>query len=72
MRIRKPAGISTTQLLIATVIGFGGGVYIWQPLLIKLKKEREPNLTLSDNSPATEPAKCMLFQNDLTRSLCLI
>lgn len=61
MRIRKPSGVSTTQILIITAIGFVGGVYIWQPLLLKLRKEREPNLTLSENSPATtvkESAKC--------------
>lgn len=67
MRIRKPLGISTTQLLIATVIGFGGGVYIWQPLLLKLRKEREPNLTLTENSPATteESAKCLYIPSGL-------
>lgn len=62
MRIRKPSGISTTQLLIITAVGFVGGVYIWQPLLLKLKKENQANLTLSDsNSPvAAEPEpKCM-------------
>lgn len=50
MRIRKPGGISTTQLLIVTAVGFIGGVYIWQPLLLKLRKEKEPNLTLSEIS----------------------
>lgn len=62
MRIRKPAGISTTQLLIVTAVGFIGGVYIWQPLLLKLKKEKEPNLTLSEISPAAEKsAECEYY-----------
>lgn len=68
MRIRKPKDISTAQLLIVTAIGFCGGVYIWQPLLLKLKKENESNLNSTENSPAAavtvaESTKCEYIIN---------
>lgn len=39
MYIRKPRGISTTQIFIVTIIGVIGGVYIWRPLLHKYMHE---------------------------------
>jgi len=40
MRIRKPRGLTTTQLMVATVIGVIGGLYIYQPLVLENRKNR--------------------------------
>lgn len=34
-RIRKPRGLTTGQLVLVTVLGVFGGVYIWKPLLVQ-------------------------------------
>lgn len=37
MRIRKPRGLTTTQLMVTTVVGVLGGLYIYKPLLLEKK-----------------------------------
>lgn len=32
MKIYKPRGISKSQIVLVTVLGVFGGVYIWRPL----------------------------------------
>lgn len=44
LRVRKPAGLSTIQLMVVTVIGFAGGVYIWKPLLQSYRKDQSAKL----------------------------
>lgn len=39
MRIRKPRNITGSQIVVATIIGILGGVYIWQPLLLRYRKQ---------------------------------
>lgn len=41
MRIRKPRGLTTTQLMVATVIGVLGGVYIYKPIFVEYSKKTE-------------------------------
>lgn len=41
IRIRKAPGINTINLLVFTVIGFAGGVYIWKPIFEKLRNETQ-------------------------------
>lgn len=40
MRIRKPRGISTVQLMVVTGVGFGAGIYIWKPLFENLRQTK--------------------------------
>lgn len=40
IRIRKPRGISTIQLLVVSVVGLVGGVYIWKPLFQNLRRQQ--------------------------------
>lgn len=35
LRIRKPRGVTTGQLVLVTILGVFGGVYIWKPLIIE-------------------------------------
>lgn len=39
MRIRKPRGLTTTQLMVTTVVGILGGLYIYKPLLLDNRKK---------------------------------
>lgn len=39
MRIRKPRGLTTIQLMVTTVIGVIGGLYIYKPLLLENHKK---------------------------------
>lgn len=39
MRIRKPAGLSAIQVLVVSVVGTVGGVYIWRPGFVKRREE---------------------------------
>lgn len=39
MRIRRPRGITNTQILVVSTVGILGGVYIWKPLLERWKLE---------------------------------
>lgn len=41
MRIRKPPGVTRTQVVIVSLIGIFGGVYIWRPVFEQLKQERK-------------------------------
>lgn len=40
LRIRRPKGITSTQLMVVIGVGVIAGSYIWQPLLIRYKKEQ--------------------------------
>lgn len=51
LRIPKPRGFTTIQLMVVTALGFGGGVYIWKPLIEGLQQDRAAALL------ATEAAK---------------
>lgn len=35
LRIRKPRGVTRGQLVLITILGVFGGVYIWKPLLVE-------------------------------------
>lgn len=65
MQIRRPRGVTVPQLMIVTAIGFLGGVYIWQPLIIKYKNESKAENTNNETSqavtaatPTTTSTKC--------------
>lgn len=47
MRIRKPRGLTTIQLMVTTVVGVLGGLYIYKPLLLENRKK---NLLHNENS----------------------
>lgn len=49
MRIRKPRGITTTQLMITTLVGVIGGVYIYQPLILERQKSLRKTKTEADS-----------------------
>lgn len=53
MHIRRPRGITVQQLMVVTALGFLGGVYIWQPLIVKWKKENKENSDKKDQIPET-------------------
>lgn len=53
MRIRKPRGLTTTQLMVTTVIGAIGGVYIYKPLFLENRKKGSLH---NNNIEPTEPA----------------
>lgn len=42
MQIRRPRGVTVTQLMVVTAVGFLGGVYIWKPLITKWKNDNSP------------------------------
>lgn len=56
MQIRRPRGVTVPQLMVVTALGVLGGVYIWQPLILKYKNDNK-----SDGEPAgteaTTPTK---------------
>lgn len=54
MRIRKPRGFSTIQLMVVTVVGFAGGVYIWQPLFQSLQPSSKSEPTKESVSSAVD------------------
>lgn len=56
MQIRRPRGVTVPQLMIVTAIGFLGGVYIWQPLIIKYKNESKSENTNNETSQAVAAA----------------
>jgi len=41
MQIRRPRGVTVPQLMVVTAIGLLGGIYIWQPLILKYKNEKK-------------------------------
>lgn len=51
MRIRKPRGITRGQIVLVTVLGVFGGVYIWRPLVDSHFGVRRPAIK------STEPAE---------------
>lgn len=54
LRIRKPRGISTVQLMVVTLIGFAGGIYIWKPLFLALSpQQQQTDITKSTTTSAT-------------------
>lgn len=60
MQIRRPRGVTIPQLMVVTVIGVLGGVYIWQPLLIKYRNEQKAekaNDTAEATTTTTNPTK---------------
>lgn len=62
MQIRRPRGITVQQLMVVTALGFLGGVYIWQPLIVKWKKDNSDKKdqipeTLSTPTVATNTSK---------------
>ena len=62
MHIRRPRGITVQQLMVVTALGFLGGVYIWQPLIVKWKKDNSDKKdqipeTLSTTTVATNTSK---------------
>jgi hypothetical protein len=43
LRIKKPRNFSWSKLLLASLLGTAGGIYIYQPLLEEhFKKEKAP------------------------------
>lgn len=56
MQIRRPRGVTVPQLMIVTAIGFLGGVYIWQPLIIKYKNESKSENTNNETSQTVTAA----------------
>lgn len=54
MRIRKPRNISTAQLMVVTVVGVLGGIYIWRPLLTKFRSEE---ITIEKSHNPQTPAQ---------------
>lgn len=65
MQIRRPRGITVQQLMVVTALGFLGGVYIWQPLIVKWKKENssknEQKSETITASAATETSSKSVF-----------
>lgn len=65
MQIRRPRGITVQQLMVVTALGFLGGVYIWQPLIVKWKKENsaknEQKTETNTASIATETSAKSVF-----------
>lgn len=61
IRIRKPRGISTIQLLVVGSIGILGGFYIYRPLLIeRLEREKlEKNVAATQKNSSHEPGDTM-------------
>ncbi|XP_077299288.1 uncharacterized protein LOC143920323 [Arctopsyche grandis] len=56
MRIRRPRDISTLDLVVVTVLGVVGGVYIWRPIFDKRSAEQPKEaeaLPKSTDSAAT-------------------
>lgn len=45
IRIPKPRGITTVQLMVVTLIGFGGGIYIWKPLFLSLRSQQSDGVS---------------------------
>lgn len=35
LRIRKPRGITKGQVVLVSILGVYGGVYIWKPMLLE-------------------------------------
>lgn len=68
MQIRRPRGITVPQLMVVTAIGFLGGVYIWQPLILKYRNESKSGDSSNETSqttPATTTStKCEHFLNN--------
>lgn len=62
MRIRKPRGLTTTQLMVTTVVGVLGGVYIYKPLFLETKVPTLHN----DNK---EPAKTNTLTEKINRTV---
>lgn len=56
MQIRRPRGVTVPQLMVVTAIGFLGGVYIWQPLILKYKNESKSGNSSNETSQ-TAPVK---------------
>lgn len=54
IRIRKPRGISLVQLMVVSVVGLVGGIYIWKPLFQELRRQK--NEESSSSPTATVPA----------------
>lgn len=52
MRIYRPRGLTRGQIVLVTVLGVFGGVYIWKPLFEELyprKKSVEAGVTPESN-----------------------
>lgn len=56
MQIRRPRGVTVPQLMVVTAIGFLGGVYIWQPLILKYKNDSKSENTNNETSEAVAAA----------------
>jgi len=56
MQIRRPRGVTVPQLMVVTAIGVLGGIYIWQPLILKYKNDKkteaEPAAPAETSSPS--------------------
>lgn len=50
MRIYKPRGVTKGQVVLVTILGFFGGVYIWKPLLDEYlpRKKRAEALPIAE------------------------
>lgn len=59
IRIRKPRGISTIQLLVVGALGIVGGFYVYRPLLIDyLNREKsKKNVAASEKNSSHEPSE---------------
>lgn len=53
MYIRRPRGVTVPQLMVVTVIGFLGGIYIWKPLLLSYKAQKEAKSVVSSEVSST-------------------
>jgi len=58
MQIRRPRGVTVPQLMVVTAIGVLGGIYIWQPLILKYKNDKkteaEPAAPAETSSPSSK------------------
>lgn len=66
MRIRKPRGLTTTQLMVATVVGVIGGVYIYRPFILDNQKKGQ-----SLHNDNIEPVKATTSIQQFNRSVSL-
>lgn len=41
MRIYRPKGVTKGQIVLVTILGVFGGVYIWKPFFEELKATQE-------------------------------
>ncbi|XP_048512803.1 uncharacterized protein LOC105686140 [Athalia rosae] len=53
MRIRRPRGLSNSQIIFASILGTFGGFYIWKPEFDRLRAREEKALETTTQSSTT-------------------